>query len=79
MKLIGATSDANGRQIEMMKGMVEKGETGKHGEQVKFAACQKFCDDTGVDKKRAIEEANRNNQIQVSTGNAMERTPIWPR
>merc|ERR1719471_380759 len=49
--------------IEMMNGMLEKGKKEKHDEQVQFAAYKQFCDDTTVEKKRAIEEANE--QIDV--------------
>merc|ERR1712032_407447 len=35
-----------------------KGKKEKHDEQVQFAAYKQFCDDTTVEKKRAIEEAN---------------------
>merc|ERR1719504_98415 len=41
-----------------MEGMLEKGKKEKHDEQVQFAAYKQFCDDTTVEKKRAIEEAN---------------------
>merc|ERR1719201_993940 len=38
--------------------MLEKGKKEKHDEQVQFAAYKQFCDDTTVEKKRAIAEAN---------------------
>jgi len=44
--------------LEMMNSMLEKGKKSKHEEQVQFAAYKQFCDDTKVEKKRAIEEAN---------------------
>merc|ERR1719203_1805488 len=44
--------------IQLMQGMLEKGKKEKHDEQVQFAAYKQFCDDTTVEKKRAIEEAN---------------------
>merc|ERR550537_983568 len=44
--------------IQLMNGMLEKGKKEKHAEQVQFAAYKQFCDDTTVEKKRAIEEAN---------------------
>jgi len=47
----------------MMEGMLEKGKKEKHGEQVQFAAYKQFCDDTTVEKKRAIDEADE--QIDV--------------
>merc|ERR1711904_565663 len=49
--------------IQLLNGMVEKGKKEKHEEQVQFAAYKQFCDDTTVEKKRAIEEANE--QIDV--------------
>merc|ERR1719169_243768 len=44
--------------IQLLNGMLEKGKKEKHAEQVQFAAFKQFCDDTTVEKKRAIEEAN---------------------
>merc|ERR1719160_1633885 len=44
--------------IQLMNGMLEKGKKEKHEEQVQFAAYKQFCDDTSVEKKRAISEAN---------------------
>merc|ERR1719201_2896081 len=41
-----------------MQGMLEKGKKEKHAEQVQFAAYKQFCDDTSIEKKRAIKEAN---------------------
>merc|ERR1719393_996083 len=38
--------------------MLEKGKKEKHEEEVQFAAYKQFCDDTSVEKKNAIEEAN---------------------
>merc|ERR1719352_2221399 len=49
--------------IQLLEGMVAKGKKEKHDEQVQFAAYKQFCDDTTVEKKRAIEEANE--QIEV--------------
>merc|ERR1719343_994120 len=43
--------------IKLMEGMLEKGKKEKHDEQVQFAAYKQFCDDTTVEKKRAISEA----------------------
>merc|ERR1719230_234937 len=37
--------------------MLEKGKAEKHAEQVQFAAYKQFCDDTQVEKTRAIAEA----------------------
>merc|ERR1711881_557062 len=36
---------------------------GKHDEQVQFAAYKQFCDDTTVEKKRAIAEANERIEV----------------
>merc|ERR1719453_1082404 len=44
--------------IQLMEGMLEKGKKEKHEEQVQFAAYKQFCDDTSVEKQRAIAEAN---------------------
>merc|ERR1719288_314257 len=44
--------------IQLMEGMLAKGKAEKHDEQVQFAAYKQFCDDTTVEKKRAIAEAN---------------------
>merc|ERR1719327_1890837 len=41
-----------------MEGMLAKGKKEKHDEQVQFAAYKQFCDDTSVEKTRAIAEAN---------------------
>merc|ERR1719161_2864382 len=43
--------------IQLLEGMLEKGKKEKHGEQVQFAAYKQFCDDTTVEKTRAIAEA----------------------
>jgi len=43
--------------IQLMEGMLEKGKKEKHGEQVQFASYKQFCDDTTVEKQRAIAEA----------------------
>jgi cell division septum initiation protein DivIVA len=44
--------------IQLMEGMSAKGKKEKHDEQVQFAAYKQFCDDTAVEKKRSIAEAN---------------------
>jgi len=44
--------------LQLMEGMLAKGKEEKQGEQVQFAAFKQFCDDTTVEKKRAIDEAN---------------------
>merc|ERR1719389_412856 len=49
--------------IQLMNGMLEKGKKEKHDEQVQFAAYKQFCDDTSVEKKRAIEEANERIEV----------------
>jgi len=49
--------------IEMLNGMLEKGKDEKHKEQVQFAAYKQFCDDTSVEKKRAIEEATEHIEV----------------
>merc|ERR1719460_1767269 len=46
-----------------MNGMLEKGKKEKHEEQVQFAAYKQWCDDTSVEKKRDIEEANEKIEI----------------
>jgi prefoldin subunit 5 len=43
--------------IQLMEGMMTKGKEEKHAEQVQFAAYKQFCDDTTVEKTRAIKEA----------------------
>jgi len=44
--------------VQLMEGMLEKGKKEKHGEQVQFASYKQFCDDTTIEKQRAIKEAN---------------------
>merc|ERR1719464_1237803 len=46
-----------------MEGMAAKGKKEKHDEQVQFAAYKQFCDDTSVDKKRAIERAEETIEV----------------
>jgi len=43
--------------VQLLEGMLEKGKKEKHGEQVQFASYKQFCDDTAVEKQRAIAEA----------------------
>merc|ERR1740121_2653848 len=43
--------------IELLQSMSAKGKKEKHAEQVQFAAFKQFCDDTAVEKQRAIKEA----------------------
>jgi len=49
--------------IQLLNGMVEKGKKEKHEEQVQFASYKQFCDDTTVEKQRAIKEGNE--QIEI--------------
>merc|ERR1719262_895985 len=49
--------------IQLMEGMLEKGKKEKHDEQVQFASYKQFCDDTTVEKKRAIAEANERIEV----------------
>merc|ERR1719512_40536 len=58
--------------IELMEGMAAKGKKEKHDEQVQFAAYKQFCDDTSVEKKRAIEEAEET--IEVLTADIEKYT-----
>jgi len=60
---VGSSVTPVQKVIQMMNSMLEKGKQEKHGEQVQFAAYKQFCDDTTVEKKRDIEEANT--QIEV--------------
>merc|ERR1719331_1516794 len=46
-----------------MEGMLEKGKKEKHEEQVQFAAYKQFCDDTTVEKTRAIKEAEEKIEV----------------
>jgi len=43
--------------IQLLENMSAKGKKEKHEEQVQFAAFKQFCDDTSVEKERAIKEA----------------------
>jgi prefoldin subunit 5 len=43
--------------IQLLDGMLGQGKSEKHEEQVQFAAYKQFCDDTAVQKHRAIKEA----------------------
>merc|ERR1719282_1242495 len=49
--------------ITLMQGMLNKAKAAKHDEQVQFAAYKQFCDDTTVEKQRAIKEANERIEI----------------
>jgi chromosome segregation ATPase len=44
--------------VQLMEGMLAKGQKEKHDEQVQFASYKQFCDDTQTEKKRAISEAD---------------------
>merc|ERR1740117_2506764 len=44
--------------VQLMEGMLAKGQKEKHDEQVQFASYKQFCDDTSVEKRRAIKEAD---------------------
>jgi len=44
--------------LQLMNSMLEKGKKEKHEEQTAFASYKQFCDDTTVEKNRAINEAN---------------------
>merc|ERR1719217_1574703 len=55
--------DTRPEVIQLMEGMLEKGKKEKHDEQVQFAAYKQFCDDTAVEKKRAIAEANERIEV----------------
>merc|ERR1712118_454563 len=54
----GTTVTPVQKVIQLLNGMVEKGKKEKHEEQVQFAAYKQVCDDTTVEKQRAIKEAN---------------------
>jgi len=49
--------------IQLLTGMREKGKQEKHAEQVQFAAYKQFCDDTTVEKKRDIREAEETIEV----------------
>ena len=44
--------------VQLMQGMLAKGQQEKHNEQVQFAAYKQFCEDTSIEKTRSIKEAN---------------------
>jgi cell division septum initiation protein DivIVA len=65
--------------IQLLEGMAAKGKEEKQNEQVQFAAYKQFCDDTSVEKKRAITEANEainvlNADIEKYTADASRLT-----
>eukprot|EP00411_Alexandrium_monilatum_P039091 CAMPEP_0175390678 /NCGR_PEP_ID=MMETSP0095-20121207/31528_1 /TAXON_ID=311494 /ORGANISM="Alexandrium monilatum, Strain CCMP3105" /LENGTH=666 /DNA_ID=CAMNT_0016689227 /DNA_START=16 /DNA_END=2016 /DNA_ORIENTATION=+ len=49
--------------IQMLEGMAVKGKKDKHEEQVQFAAYKQFCDDTSVEKARAIKTAGEKIEV----------------
>merc|ERR1719163_53409 len=49
--------------IQLMESMLAKGKEEKHAEEVQFAAYKQFCEDTTVDKKRAIAEAEEKIEV----------------
>jgi prefoldin subunit 5 len=57
--LVGATAVTPVQKvIQLLQGMLEKGKQEKQEEQVQFAAYKQFCDDTTIEKQRAIKGAN---------------------
>jgi histone H3/H4 len=57
--LVGATAVTPVQKVvQLLQGMLEKGKQEKQEEQVQFAAYKQFCDDTTIEKQRAIKEAN---------------------
>mmetsp|Transcript_61204 Transcript_61204/g.113609 ORF Transcript_61204/g.113609 Transcript_61204/m.113609 type:complete len:689 (+) Transcript_61204:73-2139(+) len=58
--------------LQMLNGMVAKGEQEKHEEQVQFAAYKQFCDDTSTEKTRAIKEASQ--EIEVLKADIQKAT-----
>ena len=54
--------------IQLLQGMAEKGKKEKHEEQVQFAAYKQFCDDTTVEKQRAIKEATARERNDPTAG-----------
>merc|ERR1719359_2665907 len=49
--------------IQLLDGMLAKGKAEKHDEQVQFASYKQFCDDTTVEKQRAIKEAQETIEV----------------
>jgi len=49
--------------LELLQGMLNKGKKEKHEEQVQFAAYKQFCDDTSVEKRRSIAEAEETIEV----------------
>jgi len=55
--------------ILLLEGMSAKGKAEKHDEQVQFAAYKQFCDDTTVEKKRAIIQTEKLFQVSSNKDN----------
>jgi prefoldin subunit 5 len=49
--------------VVLLQEMLAKGKTEKHDEQVQFAAYKQFCDDTSMEKKRAIKEGEESMEM----------------
>jgi hypothetical protein len=49
--------------IQLLNGMLAKGKAEKHDEQVQFATYKQFCDDTTVEKARAIKEGQQTIEV----------------
>merc|ERR1719395_374817 len=49
--------------IQLLDGMLAKGKSEKHDEQVQFATYKQFCDDTTVEKTRAIKEGEESMEM----------------
>jgi prefoldin subunit 5 len=65
--------------IQLLEGMAAKGKDEKQGEAVQYASYKQFCDDTGVEKKRLIQEATEqidrlNADIEKYTAHAAKLT-----
>jgi len=49
--------------IQLMEGMLAKGKSEKHDEQVQYAAYKQFCDDTSAEKKKLIAAAEESIEV----------------
>jgi len=49
--------------VQLMEGMLEKGKSMKHEEQVQFAAYKQFCDDTSAAKEASIKKADEKIEV----------------
>merc|ERR1719203_1298103 len=68
LPIVIATGENSGvtpvqKVLELMNGMLGQGKKAKHDEQVQFAAYKQFCEDTTVEKQRAIKEANEKIEV----------------